>query len=156
VQDVAAMAGMLAAEPGVDPRRVVARGSSMGAFLALHAAAIAPQIAAVIAICPASEDGLRRGLEQGRFEMRVGDVDGLRDWLEEHDLRQAVEAIGPRPLIFLHAEGDEEVPLAWTRELHEHAIGPRRLIVAPGGHHRSVQHDAELQATALRWIERSL
>ena len=39
VQDVVAMAGMLAAEPGVDPRRVVARGSSMGAFLALHAAA---------------------------------------------------------------------------------------------------------------------
>jgi uncharacterized protein len=156
VKDVAAMAGMLAAEPGVDPRRVVARGSSMGAFLALHAAAIAPQIAAVIAICPASEDGLRRGLEQDRFEMRVGDVDRLRAWLEEHDLRQAVEAIGPRPLIFLHAEGDEEVPLAWTRELHEHAIGPRKLIVAPGGHHRSVQHDAELQAAALRWVERSL
>lgn len=156
VEDVAAMARLLGAEPGVDPRRVVARGSSMGGFLALHAAAVAPEIAAVIAICPASEDGLRRGLEQGQFEMRVGDVEGLRAWLGEHDLREAVETIGPRPLIFLHAEGDEQVPVAWTRELHERAIGPRELIVAPGGHHRSVQHDAELQATALRWVERAL
>lgn len=156
VEDVAAMARLLAAEPGVDPDRVAARGSSMGGFLALHAAAVAPQIAGVVAICPASEEGLRRGLKQGRFEMEVGDVEGLRAWLAEHDLREAVEMIGPRPLIFLHAEGDEQVPLAWTRELHERAIGPRKLIVEPGGHHRSVQHDAELQAAALRWIGREL
>lgn len=156
VEDVAAMARLLAAEPGVDPERVAARGSSMGGFLALHAAAVAPEIAAVIAICPASEDGLRRGLDQGRLDMRVADIEALRAWLGEHDLREAVELIGPRPLIFLHAEGDEEVPVAWTRELHERAIGPRKLIVAPGGHHRSVQHDAELQVTALRWVERAL
>jgi hypothetical protein len=30
------------------------------------------------------------------------------------------------------------------------------LITVPGGHHRSVQHDAELQGAALRWIERAL
>ncbi len=156
VDDVAAMARLLASEPGVDGDRIVVRGSSLGGFLALHAAAIEPRIAAVIAICPATEEGLSLGLKQGRFEMRVGDVEGLRAWLAEHDLRQTVELIGPRPIIFLHAEGDEDVPLASTRELHERAVGPRKLIVEPGGHHRSVQHDAELQATALRWIERRL
>ena len=26
----------------------------------------------------------------------------------------------------------------------------------PGGHHRSVQHDPELQVTALRWLAREL
>ena len=28
----------------------------------------------------------------------------------------------------------------------------RELVVVPGGHHRSVQHDAELQGHALRWL----
>jgi pimeloyl-ACP methyl ester carboxylesterase len=156
VTDVAAMRRVLAEVDGVDAERIAARGSSMGGFLALHAAAIDPHIAGVIAVCPASEEGLRLGLKQERFDMRIGDVEGLRAWLGEHDLREAVEMIGPRPLIFLHAEGDEDVPVAWSRELHDHAIGPRKLIVEPGGHHRSVQHDAELQATALRWMDRAL
>lgn len=155
-EDAVRMARLLAAEPGVDPDRVIMRGSSMGGFLALHAAAISPDVAGVIAICPAGEDQLRRGLKRGELEMRVGDVAGLRAWLAEHDLREAVEQIGPRPLIFLHAEGDDRIPHSWSQQLHDHAIGPRRLIVAPGGTHRSVQHDPELQASALRWIERAL
>ena len=156
VEDVARMAALLAAQQGVDPGRVIARGSSMGAFLALHAAAVSPRIAAVIAICPASEEGLSRGLRRGELEMRVNDAEALRAWLAEHDLRDAVELIGARPLIFLHAEGDEQVPYSWSVELHDRAVGPRRLIVAPGGHHRSVQHDPELQTAALRWIEKEL
>jgi len=31
----------------------------------------------------------------------------------------------------------------------------RKLVVLPGGHHRSIQHDAELQGEALRFIERA-
>ena len=154
--DVVRMAKLLAREPGVDPERVAARGSSMGGFLALHAAAIAPEIAGVIAICPAGEEMLSRGLKRGELEMRVADVAGLRAWLAEHDIREAVEQIGARPLIFLHAEGDDRIPHTWSQELHRHAIGPRKMILVPGGDHRSVQHDAELQATALRWIEREL
>jgi dienelactone hydrolase len=156
VEDVVRMARVLAREPGVDPERIVVRGSSLGGFLALHAAADSREIAAAIAICPASEDGLRRGLKRGELEMRVGDVEALRAWLAEHDLRAAVELIGPRPLLFMHAEGDDRIPYTWSQELHERAIGPRRLILVPGGHHRSIQHDPELGTTALRWIEREL
>ncbi len=32
---------------------------------------------------------------------------------------------------------------------------PKRLLVVPGGHHRSVQHDLELQAVSLRFIEQA-
>src|SRR5262245_55567398 len=65
VEDVISMAALLAAHGGVDPKRVAVRGSSMGGFLAIHAAAITPQIAGVIAICPAQEEGLARGLRRG-------------------------------------------------------------------------------------------
>ena len=54
-------------------------------------------------------------------------------------------------LLLLHARGDEQVPYtrqrgAATRRARE----PKRLLVLPGGHHRSLQHDLELQAVSPR------
>src|SRR5215208_3075319 len=46
--------------------RVALRGSSMGGFQAIHAGARDPEICAVVAICPAPEDGLLRFLRSGR------------------------------------------------------------------------------------------
>lgn len=156
VADVIEMASLLAAQEGVDAGRVAVRGSSMGGFLAIHAAAADPAIAGVIAICPASAEGLARGLRAGRFEMRVGDPLTLEAWLDQADLREAVKRLDGRPLVLMHAEGDDQVPSYLSEELFELAGDPSRLILAPGGDHRSVQHDAELQGVALRWLEGEL
>jgi fermentation-respiration switch protein FrsA (DUF1100 family) len=64
--------------------------------------------------------------------------------------------MGAKPLILIHAAGDERIPSDFSEELHERAAEPRKLIVLPGGHHRSVQHDAELQGVALHWLSRAL
>jgi alpha-beta hydrolase superfamily lysophospholipase len=156
IDDVIRMVRLLAAHDGIDPRRVAVRGSSMGGFLAIHAAAVAGGVAGVIAICPAGEDHLSRGVRRGELEMRVGDPLAMEAWLAGHDLRKAVERLGRRPLILLHAEGDDQIPSDWSEELYEHAVEPRKLVVVPGGDHRSLQHDPELQAVALRWLEREL
>lgn len=154
--DVGRMAAFLAAREGVDPDRVCARGSSLGGYLAIAAAATEPGVAGAIAICPASDDGLRRGLRDGSLEMRA-DVEALGAWLSERDLREDVAAIAPKPLILLHAKGDERVPYTWSQELHARADpGTSRLLLLPGGHHRSVQHDPELQAMALAWLTKAL
>lgn len=154
--DVGALASLLASRPGVDGKRVCVRGSSLGGYLAIRAAAGEPAIAGVIAICPASGEGLRRGLHAGSLQMRA-DVAALGAWLGEHDLRDAAAALAPKPLILLHAEGDERVPYAWSQELYARAgAATSRLLIVPGGHHRSVQHDPELQATALAWLARAL
>src|SRR5436190_15020306 len=51
--------------------RVALRGSSMGGFQVLHAAAIAdPPIVAVVALCPAPEHLLLRGVRAARFDFR--------------------------------------------------------------------------------------
>jgi alpha-beta hydrolase superfamily lysophospholipase len=156
VDDVIRMVQLLAAHEGVDPGRVAVRGSSMGGFLAIHAGAVASEIAGVIAVCPAGEEHLARGIRRGELEMRIGDPLALEAWLAASDLRDAVERFAGRPLILLHAEGDEEIPSDWTAELYERAGEPRKLILAPGGDHRSLQHDPEFQAVALRWLEREL
>ncbi len=156
VDDVVAMADLLAVQPVVDERRVAIRGSSLGGFLAICAAAAAPEIAGVIAICPAGGDHLARGVRSGRLEMRVGDRLDLEAWLTTQDLEEAVSRIAGRPLILLHAEGDTQIPSEHSAELYDEAGEPRKLVIAPGGAHTSVQHDAELQGMALRWLEREL
>ena len=60
-------------------------------------------------------------------------------------------------MLLLHARGDEQVPVQHSRELAPHARAPgSRLIEVPGGHHRSIQHDEELQAVSLRFLARAL
>jgi uncharacterized protein len=156
--DVVKMARFLAGIEGVDAARICVRGSSMGGFMAIQAAATAEAIAAAIAICPAGADHLRHGLRAGTLEMRIdpGAVTALDAWLTEHDLRQAVELMGSKPLLLIHALGDDQIPSDASEELYAHAREPRKLILMPGGHHRSAQHDAELHGVALRWLERSL
>ena len=56
----------------------------------------------------------------------------------------------------MHAEGDEQVPYTISQELYEAAGEPKRLLVLPGGHHRSLQHDVEMQAESLRFVERAV
>ncbi|MEA2481363.1 MAG: uncharacterized protein QOJ07_3285 [Thermoleophilaceae bacterium] len=130
------------------------RGSSMGGFCAIGAAARSGgAIAAVAAICPAPEQLLLRGLRSGRLENFRADADALEPWLESVSLFDAAASLAPRTaLLLMHARGDEQVPWTVSQELHEAAGEPKRLLVVPGGHHRSLQHDMEIQAASLRFI----
>jgi alpha-beta hydrolase superfamily lysophospholipase len=131
---------------------IALRGSSMGGFCAIHAAAIDGGIAAVVAICAAPEDFLLRSLRSGEAEFRVDRV-AAEPWLEGLDLRQAAAALSPdTALLLLHAQGDERVPYAVSEELAEAAGEPKRLLVLPGGHHRSLQHDLEVQSLSISFI----
>jgi alpha-beta hydrolase superfamily lysophospholipase len=159
LDDVASMADLLRARmterfgPG-PAHRVALRGSSLGGYLAILAAPVA-RADAVVAICPASAAGLLRGLTGGAFRFDAN-VPELERFLIAHDLQSAVVDM-TIPLLLMHAEGDEQVPVEHSRELAEAAAHPRsRLVAVPGGHHRSVQHDPELNAVALRFLERAL
>ena len=136
--------------------RVAVRGSSMGGFQAIHAAARDPSFCAVVAICPAPERSLLRMLRSGeplRFEC---DAPATEKWLESLDLFDAVGRIGPETgLLLLHAMGDEQIPYTVSEELYAAAHEPKRLLVLPGGHHRSLQHDLEVQAMSRRFIRKA-
>jgi uncharacterized protein len=154
VDDVADIAGLLRLRAGQADLPLALRGSSMGGYLAIVAA---PGVGAraVVAICPASAEGLRRGLTSGSFDFEANHEE-LDHFLAAHELEVAVDVLDA-PLLLLHAEGDERVPVEQSRELAQRMRVPgSRLITVPGGHHRSVQHDPDLRASSLRWIERAL
>src|SRR5204863_4989311 len=121
---------------------VALRGSSMGGFTAIHAAALDGRVAAVVAICPAPEDYLLRGLRSEVLDGFDVDREITEPWLETLDIRAAVTALGDAgtALLLLHAKGDEQVPYTVSEELHALAGEPKRLLILPGGHHRSIQH----------------
>jgi uncharacterized protein len=152
VQDVVAMVALLRRE--LSGPAIALRGSSLGGYLALRAAADA-EVGAVVAICPASAAGLRRGLERGslRFD---GDLAALLELLATGDLQPVVASL-MIPILLLHARGDEQVPVEHSRELAGVLQAPSsRLIEVPGGHHRSIQHDEELQAVTLAFVREAL
>ncbi len=164
VDDLRLLAEWLAARPEVDERRVAARGSSMGGLMAIHAGAASRRVAAVVAICPAAEWMLAadvRRIAEGKpaaagsalAEMRI-DAPSLAGWLETSDVGEAVQRMGSKPLLLIHARGDEVVPYTHSEQLFELASEPKRLVLLEGGDHRSAQHDAELQGESLRWLAR--
>ncbi len=135
--------------------QVALRGSSMGGFQAIHAAASsrAAAVCAVVAICPAPEEGLLRFLRSGRRPDFRCDADACEPWLESLDIHEAAGRLGPEiSLLLLHARGDEQVPYTVSERIYESAAEPKRLLLLPGGHHRSVQHDEELQAVSRKFI----
>ena len=137
--------------------RVALRGSSMGGFQAIHAGAQAQEqgtpLAAVVAICTAPAAGLLRFIRSGQRVEFDCDTAACEPWLESLDTFEAAGHLGPdTALLLMHARGDEQVPFAVSEQVYKAAVEPKRLLLVPGGHHRSVQHDEELQAVARKFI----
>jgi uncharacterized protein len=166
IADLQRLARFVAERPEVDERRVAVRGSSMGGLLAIHMAAASDVVAAAVAICPASEQMLLtsvRPVAAGKAPppgsyleaMRI-EPTALAAWLEEHEVGDAVEQMRGKPLLLIHAKGDDQVPYQHSEELFARAAEPKRLLLLEGGDHRSAQHDAELQGESLRWLARMM
>jgi uncharacterized protein len=149
IDDALAMVELLRAHAP----RVALRGSSMGGFQAIHAGARDSAVCAVVAICPSPEDGLLRFLRSGQGLEFECDAVACEPWLESLDLYEAAGRLGPETaLLLLHARGDEQVPYTVSEDLYAAAREPKRLLLLPGGHHRSIQHDLELQAVTRKFI----
>jgi pimeloyl-ACP methyl ester carboxylesterase len=162
VMDTQRLVRWLAEREEVDEERIAVRGSSMGGLLAIHAAAASESVAAAVAICPAAEymmlEDVRR-VARGEpappgsaLQTIRADAGALVAWLEENDVRQAVALVGEKPLMIVHARGDELVPYTFSEELFERASDPKRLLLLDNGDHRSAQHDPEIQGETLRWL----
>lgn len=117
------------------------RGSSLGGFLALHAAARHPGVVAVVAICPAQADSLARLFSA--------------NWPSRWPIGQAVTAPGIARG-FWHATGDEKVPWQTSFALSQLAPQPRHLRVVMRGHHRSLQHDPVVLADTVEFLREHL
>ena len=148
-EDVVLMADLLAARAGSTRGGSRCAGRAWAASSRSTPRRAAPELAGVIAICPAGEDHLtpgaspRRARDAGRRPRRDR---GSGSRSTTSATRSSASRAGP--LILMHAEGDDQIPSMVSEELLRSRRASRgSCVLVPGGDHRSVQHDAELQAS---------
>lgn len=133
----------LAAQPGIDPQRIALLGHSVGAGAVLFAASRTPQVAAVISIAAFSHPAamMRRLLATKRLPERpLGRY--ILDYVQKA-IDYRFDDIAPlttiarirRPVLLVHGENDEVVPIDEARQIHA-ARGdtPVELMTIAGNH----------------------
>lgn len=73
-----------------------------------------------------------------------------------YDLRACVQALDNTPLLILHGDKDETVPLRQAKDIFQIAAGPKRLAVIEGGDHQFLHHYEHAQRELLIWLKQTL
>lgn len=133
VQDVRAAVQWLASRAGVRPDAIAVIGASLGASLALLAAAELPQIRAVGLLSPSL------------------DYRGLRTDLA------LIKRIGARPL-WLASSSEDPLALRTARDFAAESSGPREQHVSGAGGHGTqlLARDGDVARILVDWLRRSL
>ncbi len=157
---------LLSGNEGVDTSRLYLIGFSGGAAASIHMAARDERVAAVVSCAsparfdelvngPALNDCLMRWREIGiiRNPMFPSDLDAWVSGFREVAPIAHIAQIAPRPLLLLHGDADEVVPVSHAYELYEAAGEPKQLEIIPDGAHR-LRVDERAMSHALDWLRR--
>ncbi len=145
-------------------------GSSMGGAVALLYASGDPSIHAVVTLAAVGVPGriadrmedLKRKTQEWKDEgYRLGAEGEPGEAFYEDARRQDVLAAAGRvsaPLLVMHGEEDEVVPVEDAHAIHANAKGPKELKLLPGGDHRITRPGdlEEVLNTARDWFKKYL
>jgi uncharacterized protein len=140
------LAAVAYAQGRVAGARIGVVGFSMGAAVAIMAAAREPAIAALVAdssftaVADVVAHGVRQtfgGLPPAPLIRAADEMLARRHGYRFTQARpiDAVGAISPRPILIIHGEGDSTVPVAQAQRLFAAAGEPRQLWVVAGVEH---------------------
>jgi alpha/beta superfamily hydrolase len=162
VQDLRAVLDFL--NVAHDGPRPILMGFSAGAAVACRVASEDGRVGAVALLaCPANFERLRQPENTQTMLEHCRKVGTLRDpsfppsvsgWVEgfvKVDPVGCVKRVNPRPLLIVHGEDDDVVPVADAHRLYAAAGEPSDLVVLPGvGHH--LRREEKAMAVVLDWL----
>ncbi len=146
----------------VEVTPIVVIGTSLGAAVALQAAARDARISAVIAV--ATFVDLRTvATERAPFFASKGNIDNAIQIAEE-SAHFRVDEVSPLlaalrvsvPALVIHGDNDRETPASHSRRVFEALCEPKRLIVVPGRGHNDALDKAvwpEIDAWLDTWLD---
>jgi dipeptidyl aminopeptidase/acylaminoacyl peptidase len=165
-RDLKAAIDFLHMLPEVDRSKIYLLGSSGGAAVSIYAAAHDKRVSAVATLaCPAEFDFMAGGRTVDALIGRFREIGIIRDadfpplvekWLEGFRTVAPIEYIdkvAPKPLLLVHGDQDEVVPVAHAEKLFEYAGEPRELVILPGAGHR-LRQDERAIAAVMQWLQK--
>jgi dipeptidyl aminopeptidase/acylaminoacyl peptidase len=165
-RDLKAAIDFLYMLPEVDRGRIYLLGSSGGAAVSIYAAAHDKRVGGVATLaCPAEFDFMAGGRTVDSLIDRFRDIGIIRDpdfpspvdkWLEGFSQVAPVKHIGkiaPRPLLLVHGDSDDVVPIEHAERLYTEAGRPREKVILPGAGHR-LRQDERAIAAVMPWLQK--
>ena len=155
-QAVSAAFDALAAHPSVDGRRIALLGTSLGGTVALKTASEDHRFHAVVNISGFYEprDWFETSAPFVEAALRhvtgIGEATAVRELVAGFTLRGAVARI-TCPLLSVHGEQDVLIPVQEARRIYDEAVGPKMLIIYPGGDH-GLCNTREARYDVLDWL----
>ncbi len=148
----------------VDKPRLCLLGFSGGAAVSIYTAAHDPRISPVVACaCPADFDLLNSKEIASSPIQHFREIGAIKDknfppspeyWSKGFETISPIhwiDKISPRPLLLVHGDADEVIPLEQARWLFQKAKEPKELAIIPGAKHKLRLEEAAM-ATALDWL----
>jgi alpha/beta superfamily hydrolase len=140
-------------------------GFSGGAAVSIYTAAHDPRISSVVTCsCPAEFNSLSQretpleAIERFRQIGAIRDKDfppSIEEWergFETVSPIKWVDKISPRPLLLVHGDADELIPLEHAYKLYQKAKEPKELKIIPGAKHKMRLEKAAM-AFVLDWLK---
>ncbi len=163
-RDLIAAIDYLSSLEEVDKSRLCLLGSSAGAAVSVYVAANEPRISSLVTLaCPAEFGFLTDKRQAGATIDHFRSIGVIRDagfppsvdkWLNGFKTVSPlrwIDKISPRPLLLIHGNKDDLVPVEHARKLFEKALEPKKLLIIPGaGHRLRLEHKAV--NAALDWL----
>jgi len=167
-RDLEAAIDYLVSLEEVDKSRLCLLGSSGGAAVSVYVAANDPRVSSLVTFaCPAEFDFLtdkqraRATVDHFRSIGVIRDADfppSVDEWLEGFSTISPlrwIDRISPHPLLLIHGDKDDLVPVEHAHQLYERAGEPKELAIIPSAGHR-LRLEEKAITTALNWLKASL
>jgi len=149
----------------VDKSHFCLLGFSGGAAVSVYIAAHDPQVSLVVTCaCPADFRSLSQREAPLDTIQRFRQIGAIRDrdfppsieeWQRGFETISPIEwidRISPRPLLLVHGDADELIPLEHARRLYQKAKEPKELKIIPGAKHKMRLEKAAIDFV-LDWLK---
>jgi len=149
----------------VDKNHFCLLGFSGGAAVSVYTAAHDPRVSSVVTCaCPADFRALSQKETPLDTIQRFRQIGAIRDkdfppsieeWEKGFETVSPInwiDKISPRPLLLVHGDADEVIPLEHACKLYQKAKEPKELKIVPGARHK-VRLEKAAMAFVLDWLK---
>jgi dipeptidyl aminopeptidase/acylaminoacyl peptidase len=150
---------------GLDKSRFCLLGFSGGAAVSVYTAARDSRVSSVVTCaCPADFRSLSQRetpLETIQRFRQIGTIrdedfpPSMEEWQKGFEIVSPIKwiaKISPRPLLLVHGDADELIPLEHAHRLYQKAKEPKELKIIPGAKHKMRLEKAAMDSV-LDWLE---